>query len=293
MNLKMKEKIEGLAFVLPAFLFMAALIGYPLVYNLVLSLHNLDVKTFSGDGYAFIGFQNYKTLFADPIFWMSLKNTFLFTVLSLVFQFSIGFALALLFSQKFKLAGPVRGLMLVAYMMPVSVTALLFRNMFMTDGVLNDILLRLHLIQALIEWLIHKDVVMYSLIFTNCWVGIPFNMLLLLSGLSGISNDLYESAKIDGANAGQRFFHITLPLLKPAIISVLTLGFIYTFKVFDLIYMMTNGGPRNASEVLATYAYNLSFTQYKFSLGSAAANIMFLCLFLVGMFYLHLQNKEE
>lgn len=291
--LSRKKKWEGVWFVLPAFLFMLLLIGYPMVYNLVLSFKNLDVKTFKGDTSVFVGLQNYQTLFADSTFWLVLKNTFVFTVASLVFQFSIGFLLALLFYQKFKVAGPIRGLMLVGYMIPVSVTALLFRNMFMTDGVLNDILLKLNLIQEPVQWLISKKIALASVIFTNCWIGIPFNMLLMTTGLTNIPEDVYESAKIDGASALQRFWYMTVPLLKPAMVSTLTLGFIYTFKCFDLIYMMTNGGPLNATDVLASYSYNLSFGQYKFSMGAAAANIMFLCLFVVGLFYLKLQGKEE
>ena len=176
--------------------------------------------------------------------------------------------------------------------MPVAVTALLFRNMFAVDGVINELLMKLHLIKEPVQWLIGQHTALPAAIFTNCWVGIPFNMLLLTAGLSNISGDVYESAKIDGANAWQRFWYMTVPLLKPAILSVLTLGFIYTFKVFDLIYMMTGGGPLHATEVLASYSYDLSFVQYEFSKGAAAANVMFLCLFVVGLFYLYLQNKE-
>jgi multiple sugar transport system permease protein len=118
-------------------------------------------------------------------------------------------------------------------------------------------------------------------------------MLLLTSGLTGISDEIYDSAAVDGANFRQRFFHIILPLMRPAILSVLMLGFIYTFKAFDLMFVMTSGGPLNATDVLGTYAYNLSFTQYKFSLGAASAIVLFICLFAVGLFYLKLISKEE
>ncbi len=292
-SLERRKRREGLLFILPAFLFMMLLIGYPLFYNFYLSFRNLNVKTFNGDTSIFVGLQNYAELFQDETFWQVLKNTFVFTVFSLIFQFTFGFLFAMLFSKKFKLAGPVRGLMMVGYMMPVAVTALLFRNMFAVDGVINDLLMKAHLIQEPVQWLVSKNTALLAAIFTNCWIGIPFNMLLLTAGLSNISEDIYESAKIDGANAWQRFRYMTVPLLKPAILSVLTLGFIYTFKVFDLIYMMTGGGPLHASDVLASYSYNLSFVQYEFSKGAAAANIMFICLFVIGLFYLYLQNKED
>lgn len=294
MTLADKKRLEGLWFVLPALIFMIALIGYPLVYNFYLSFRNLNVKTFNGDTSVFVGLENYRALFADGTFLTVLKNTFAFTILSLVFQFSIGFVLALLFSQKFRIGPPVRGLMLVGYMMPASVTALIFRSMMAADGgILNDILMKLHILTEPVGWLISQNTVLYSVVLANCWIGIPFNMLLMTSGLTNIPTDVYEAAKIDGATSWKRFVHITLPLLKSTMISVLTLGFIYTFKVFDLIYMMTGGGPLHASEVLSTYSYHFSFVKYEFSTGAAAANIMFLCLFVVGLIYLYLQIKGD
>ena len=118
-------------------------------------------------------------------------------------------------------------------------------------------------------------------------------MLLMTSGLSNISADVYESASIDGANALQKFFYITLPLVKPAMMAVLMLGFIYTFKAFDLMFIMTKGGPMNATDTMGTYAYQLSFKKFEFSQGSAAAIVLFLCLLVVGIFYLRLISKEE
>jgi ABC-type sugar transport systems, permease components len=289
-----RSTIEGYCFVLPALIFMIALIAYPMAYNIILSFKNLDVKTFKGDTSVFIGLQNYKDLFADKTFLLVLKNTFIFTISSLVFQFTIGFMAAIFFYKKFTLAAPIRGLLLISYMMPMSVTALLFRNMFMVNGgVINDILMKLSLISEPIEWLISTKTSLMTLIMVNCWVGIPFNMLLLTTGLSSISEEIYESAKVDGANSFQRFFYMTLPLLKSSILSVLMLGFIYTFKAFDLIYIMTGGGPLNSTDVLGTYAYSLSFGKYQFSVGAAAAVILFICLFTIGLFYLKLTMSEE
>ena len=289
-----RNTLEGYCFVLPALIFMLALIAYPLFYNIILSFKNLDVKTFKGDTSVFVGLQNYRDLFANPTFLLVLKNTFVFTISSLVFQFSIGFALAMFFYKKFTLAGPIRGLLLISYMMPMSVTALLCRNMFMVNGgVINDILLKLSIISKPVEWLISTKTSLLTVIIANCWVGIPFNMLLLTTGLSSISEDIYESAKVDGANSVQRFFYMTLPLLKSSMLSVVMLGFIYTFKAFDLIYIMTGGGPLNSTDVLGTYAYSLSFGQYQFSMGAAAAVILFICLFIIGLFYLRLTMSEE
>lgn len=281
-------------FILPAFIYILVILGYPLIYNIVLSLRNVNVKTFASGADVFVGLENFKTLFSDPTFQKVFKNTLVFTFGCLFFQFTIGFIFALFFSQKFTLAGPIRGLVLVAYMMPMSVTALLGKNMFdVSSGVINDLLMKLHLIQQPVEWLLKGNTAMGAVIFMNCWVGIPFNMLLLTSGLTGISTDIYESAEVDGANKWEKFIYITLPLVRPAIVAVLMLGFIYTFKAFDLQFVMTSGGPLNATDVLGTYAYQLSFTQYEFSKGSAAAIILFCCLFIVGLFYLRMIAKED
>lgn len=289
-----KKKLEGYTFILPGFIYILIVLGYPLIYNVVLAFRNVNVKTFKAGTDIFVGLKNFQELFSNPTFLMVFKNTFVFTIGCLVVQFTLGFIFALFFSKKFTLAGPIRGLILVAYMMPMSVTALLGKNMFdVSSGVINDLLMKLHLVQQPVEWLLNGKTAMGAVIAMNCWVGIPFNMLLLTSGLTGISQEVYESASVDGATSLQRFIHITLPLMKPAIASVLMLGFIYTFKAFDLMFVMTSGGPLNATDVLGTYSYQLSFTQYEFSKGSATALVLFCCLFVVGLFYLRIIAKED
>ena len=294
MKIATKKKLEGYMFILPGFLYILIILGYPLVYNVVLAFRNVNVKTFASHTDVFVGLKNFTDLIKDPTFQKIFKNTLVFTFGCLVFQFTIGFLFALFFSQKFTLSGPIRGLVLVAYMMPMSVTAMLGKNMFdVSSGVINDLLMKMHLISQPVEWLLQGKTAMGAVIFMNCWVGIPFNMLLLTSGLTGISQDIYESAEVDGATKMQKFLHITLPLVRPAIVAVLMLGFIYTFKAFDLMFVMTSGGPLNATDVLGTYSYQLSFTQYEFSKGSASAIILFLCLFVVGLFYLRMVSRED
>ena len=294
MKIATKKRLEGYMFILPGFLYILIILGYPLVYNVFLAFRNVNVKTFASHTDVFVGFQNFIDLFKDPTFRQIFGNTLTFTFTCLVFQFTIGFVFALFFSQKFTLAGPIRGLVLVAYMMPMSVTAMLGKNMFdVSSGVINDLLMKIHLIRQPVEWLLNGKSAMGAVIFMNCWVGIPFNMLLLTSGLTGISQDIYESAEVDGATKIQKFLHITLPLVRPAIAAVLMLGFIYTFKAFDLMFIMTSGGPLNATDVLGTYSYQLSFTQYEFSKGSTSAIILFCCLFIVGLFYLRMISRED
>lgn len=291
LSIEKRRRREAYGFILPAFGYMLLVLGYPLVYNVILSFKNVDVKNLTKGGSVFVGLQNYIDLFRNDTFILVLRNTFVFTIACLVFQFTIGFAFAIFFSQKFRLSGPIRGIVLVSYMMPMAVTGLLGKNMFANAGLINDLLGKIGIVGP--EWLVDTSTALIAVIIMNCWVGIPFNMLLLISGLTSISGEVYESASIDGANWGQRFVYITLPMMRGSIMAVLMLGFIYTFRAFDLMYIMTAGGPLNATDVLGTYSYMLSFTQFQFSKGSAVAMVLFVCLFIVGLFYLQLLSKED
>lgn len=291
LSIEKRKRREAYAFILPAFCYMVLVLGYPLIYNVLLSFKNVDVKNLKKGGAVFVGLQNYIELFQNDTFLLVIKNTFVFTIACLIFQFTIGFAFAIFFYQKFRLSGPIRGMVLVSYMMPMAVTGLLGKNIFSNLGLINDLLSRIGITGP--EWLVNTSTALIAVIIMNCWVGIPFNMLLLISGLTSISGEVYESASIDGANWGQRFVFITLPMMKGSMLAVLMLGFIYTFRAFDLMYIMTAGGPLNSTDVLGTYSYMLSFTQFQFSKGSAVAMVLFVCLFIVGLFYLHLLSKED
>ncbi len=293
MKIKGKRKKEAYIFVIPALIYLAVVVGYPLIYNITLSFKDTDVMNFAKGTSKFIGLANYIELFHDDTFLLVFRNTIIYTLACLVVQFTIGFLLAMFFSKKFKIAAPLRGLLLIPWMMPIAVTAMLGKNIFGVNGLVNDILQKLGVISSPIEWLTTGALALTAVIIVNCWIGIPFNMLLLTSGLCNISQDVYESSAIDGANAFQRFLYITLPLMKNSMMSVLMLGFIYTFKAFDLMYIMTAGGPLNSTDVLGTYAYLLSFDQYQFSKGAAVAVILLICLLCIGGFYLYLIMKED
>ena len=284
----------GMLFVFPAFLYMLVFVGYPIVRNIILSLQDVTMVNLVHGMKKFVGFQNYIELFKDSVFRTSLINTLVFTVRCLVMQFIIGFALAIFFNKRFAISKPLRGILLVPWMIPITVTALIFKLLFATDiGVLNYILKSLHLVSENIEWLTTPQTAMFALICANVWIGIPFNMILISTGLTTIPKDLYESASIDGATGLQVFFKITLPLLRPTIESVLILGFIYTFKVYDLVYVMTSGGPVNSTHMLSTYSYKLSFEIFQYSKGSAVANVLLVILMIVGVFYLRATKEEN
>ncbi len=284
----------GLFFILPAFLYMMFFVGYPIISNIILSFQNVSVRNLVNGQKKFIGFANYSEIFQDAVFRKAMGNTLLFTVACLLFQFLIGFVLALLFNKNFTFAKTIRGLTMIPWMMPMTVTALMFKFMFSTDvGIINYILRSSHLISENIEWLTTPGTAMIAVVAANVWIGIPFNTILISTGLTTIPQELYESAAVDGANAWQRLVKITLPLLRPTIESVLVLGFIYTFKVYDLVYVMTEGGPVNSTHLLSTYSYKLSFDMFQYSKGASVANVLFLILLLVGMLYLKITMRGE
>lgn len=289
-----KYENVGILFVFPAFVYMLIFVGYPIISNIVLSVQDVTVRNLARGTKNFVGLNNYIVLFRDEVFRLTISNTLKFTVYSLLFQFIIGFALAVFFNKNFSFAKPIRGLLMIPWMIPMTVTALIFKFMFSTDvGIINYLLYSLGIISENIEWLTNPDIALGCVIFANVWIGIPFNTILLSTGLTTISQELYESAAIDGANGFQRFIKITLPLLRPTIESVLVLGFIYTFKCYDLIYVMTSGGPVNSTHLMSTYSYKLSFEMFDYSMGSAAANVLLVILLVVGMVYLKITMEGE
>jgi multiple sugar transport system permease protein len=295
MTQRKNEILTGTLFVAPALFYMLMMIGYPIVYNIILSFQDVSAYNLAaGMERPFIGLENYRTVFANETMSWAVKNTIFYTISCLIFQFSLGLLFALLFNKKFPLAKPLRGFLVISWMMPVTVTALLWKYMLSVDaGIIDILLMKLGLIKQPVGWLLNQGSAIFGPIMANTWVGIPFNMLLLTTGLAGIPEEIYESASIDGASTLQKFRHITLPLLRPAMLSVLILGFVYTFKVFDLIFVMTGGGPVNATEVFASFSYKLSFSYYYFSRGAAVANILFVVLFCVALVYLRMIRSEE
>ena len=269
-------------FVFPAFLYMLVFVGYPIVRNIILSLQDVTMANLVHGMKKFVGFQNYIELFKDSVFRTSLINTLVFTVRCLVMQFIIGFALAIFFNKRFAISKPLRGILLVPWMIPITVTALIFKLLFATDiGVLNYILKSLHLVSEKIEWLTTPQTAMFALICANVWIGIPFNMILISTGLTTIPKDLYESASIDGATGLQAFFKITLPLLTPTIFFNLVMQMINGFLAFTQCYIITQGKPMNSTLFYTVYMYQQSFEYYNTGYGAALAWVMLLIVGLI------------
>jgi len=281
-------------FLLPATLFLAVFLLYPICTMLLFSFEQVNIGTLLTGNIPFVGFDNYRTILSDATFRSSLGVSLLFTLACLVFQFCIGFLLALLFNRPLPLVGVMRGSVMIAWMLPIVVSGTIFKWMLQSDaGIINYALQSIGLIHSPIQWLSDPKVALWGVIIANIWIGIPFNMSLLLAGLQGISAALYEAAVVDGANGINRFFRITLPLMRSTSLTVLMLGFIYTLNVFDLIYVMTGGGPVNATEVMPLYAYRIAFGEFDLGSGSAVATLMFLLLLVVSALYLFLIRREE
>ena len=294
---KRRLRLRGLGnymFVLPAAVFLVAFMVYPILFNIQMSFRDMKAINLLGPGAPWVGFENYAAMFQNPLFVGALWNSVLFTAFSLVFQVGVGFALALFYNRPFPGNKAMRGLYLVAWTIPVVVSGAIFR--WLLDGragVINWALDTLGVIGEPVYWLTEPDRALAAVIFINIWLGVPFNLVLLLAGLQGIPEEIYEAAAVDGATGPTKFWYVTLPLLRPALLATLVLGLIYTFKVFDVIWATTRGGPVSSTEVLPTLAYKLVFEQFTFGEGAAILNLMFVALFLFSLVYLWLVRREE
>jgi multiple sugar transport system permease protein len=287
------SRVGDYLFVVPAMVFVVAILLYPLGYQLYMSVYGVTLGNFLAGAAPFVGLEQYQEIVTDSRFHHALWITLVFTVSCLVFQFTIGLALALFFNRAFPGGGIMRALMLLGWMIPLVVSGNLWRWMLNGQYGVVNLLLDVGPLDLGRDWLTGPNTALMGVIVANIWVGIPFNMVLLLAGLQGISLTLYEAARVDGANAVQRFFYITLPQLRPVIIIVLLLGFIYTFKVFDLIFVMTAGGPVNATEVLPIYIYDIFFEFFRFGQGAAASILVLVLPIILSVIYLRLLRREE
>ncbi|MCM4078016.1 carbohydrate ABC transporter permease [Paractinoplanes hotanensis] len=280
------------AFLAPIVVYLVAFYAYPLYRNLDLSLRHYTVRSFVRGDAPFSGLDNYRTVFADPTFGPALLHTVAFTFVSIAFQFVLGLALAVFFTQHFRLSSTLRALFLVPWLLPLIVSASTWSWMLNSDsGIVNW---TLGLVGAdPVNWLTSPDWALTSVIIANIWIGIPFNLVVLYSGLQAIPQELYEAAALDGASAWQRFRRVTFPLLRPVSAITLLLGLVYTLKVFDIIWIMTRGGPTDASTTFATWSYRLSFGNLlpEFGPGAAVGNLLIVMALFFGLLYIRFQKR--
>lgn len=243
-----------------------------------------------------VGFANYREILTDPAFWKAARNTLVFTAASVVAHLIIGLVFAMLLNTELlgtRTKAVFRVILVLPWLFTVAIIAVLWRMLLSPTGVVNYVLQALGLIGGNVEWLADPSMALAAITFINIWSGYPFYMVSLLAGLQGIPNDLYEAATVDGANWGQRFLNVTVPQLRPLLISLALLDFIWTTQQFALIWMTTGGGPIDATEVLSTFTYKLAFTKYEFSLASTSAVVILMMSMILAVFYARSQRARD
>ncbi|MEU4744503.1 sugar ABC transporter permease [Actinosynnema sp. NPDC023658] len=290
----LRRQLVAWAFLLPLLAYLLLCYAYPLLTNIDLSIRHYTVRTFVHGGAELVGLDNYATVFADPNFGNALVNTVVFTVASLVFQYALGLALAVFFARDFTLSATLRALFLVPWLLPLIVSASTWAWMLNSEaGVVNAVLGFFG--AAPVDWLTSPDRSLLSVTIANIWIGVPFNLVLLYSGLKNIPGEVYEASALDGASAWQTFRHITFPVLRPVSAVTLLLGLVYTLKVFDIIWIMTRGGPSGSSATLATWSYELGFGSMlpRFGPSAAVGNVLILLAVVGGLLYARYQRHQE
>jgi len=288
--MRLSRYITRWLFVAPAIVFVLMFFGYPIIQNVVMSLQKYTTATFYTGEAPWVGIANYANIFADPIFASTIVNTALFTVGSIVLQFGVGLALALFFKRHFPLSGFLRSLLLLPWLLPLIASAAVWKWILdQGSGALNQFL-GIFGAQP-IPWLVSPSLALIAVIGVNVWLGIPFNTVILYSGLQAVPEELYEAASLDGAVGWRAFWHITWPSIRPVVSVVIVLGVVYTLKVVDIILGLTGGGPANSTETLATWAYHKSFVQFMFGPGAAISNVLIVISLAFAMIYLYMNRK--
>ena len=284
------ERWLALALLLPTAVLLGLFIAYPFFEGVMLSLSSARV----GIPGEFVGLANFAKLWDDNIFWTSVWNTFWYTGVTTVFKLALGLWLAMLLNRHFKGKALTRAFILLPFIIPTVLSTFAWKWMFdPTFSVINWTLYKLSLINSRINWLGDPDLAMISVIIVNVWRGVPFYAISLLAGLQTISPELQEAAAIDGARPWQRFWHVTWPLLLPVTMVVVLFSVIQTFADFQIVYVMTGGGPANATHLFATYAYQIGIGTGLLSEGAAISLAMFPILFLVVIIQLLYIRRVE
>jgi multiple sugar transport system permease protein len=237
-----------------------------------------------------VGVDNYVAILTDPGFWKATGNTLFFTLTSVAAHLVLGLSFALLLNSRLIGAVPraiFRGLYVLPWLFTVAVIAVLWRMLLAPNGIVN------FLLNTNIEWLASPQLALGTVTFINIWAGYPFFMVSLLAGLQGIPSDLYEAATVDGASPVQRFWNVTVPQLRPIIVSLVLLDLIWTSQQFALIWLTTGGGPIDVTEMLSTFTYKLAFAKYDFSMASTSAVLVLAMSMIVAVLYVRHQKARD
>jgi multiple sugar transport system permease protein len=274
----------------PLVVVLFGLLAYPIVTALGITFQE---KTIGSPG-RFIGLKNYVTLLTkDPVFWGVVQNGFIFTLGSVAIKAVVGMSMALVLNREIVFRGFFRGLLLMPWVAPTVVTALTWRWILEMMGVFNYMLTNVGVMKMPIPWLAQYGPAMFALVMVNAWRGFPFFGVSLLAGMQSIPVELYEAAEVDGASAWQRFWKITLPSLRTVLLVVTILSLIWTFNDFSIVWLLTRGGPVNATDVFATYTYKLGFETGRLGYGETVSVILTPVLILTILVLSPLMLKGE
>jgi arabinogalactan oligomer/maltooligosaccharide transport system permease protein len=283
--------------ILPTALVMAGIVFFPLIRGVIISFtdmnqYNMGSK-FIAPAYRFVGLRNYIRVLSSSQFWDIFGQTAIWTVTNVFFHFTIGLALALLLNRRLRGRALYRMLLLIPWAVPTYISAFSWRWLFNSKyGFFNLALKTLGL--GPVSWLSHEVWAMVAVIATNVWLGFPFMMVVLLGGLQSIPKEMYEASEVDGCGRIRQFATITLPLLKPVAMTATLLGIIWTFNMFNVIYLVTEGGPHHQTDILATFAFIEAFHQWRFGMATTYAVIILSILLSFSFFYIRaLKGTEE
>ncbi|MEN3186760.1 MAG: sugar ABC transporter permease [Atribacterota bacterium] len=282
MRREKRDWVSGYGFILPSVVLLFVLVFYPLFLTFRYSLYDMSLTTTR-----YLGWAGYQRFFANRMLPLVFRNSLVWTVIVVVFQFLLGFSSALLLNRSFPGRSLVRGLVILPWVMPGVIAGMVWRLIYDPQlGLLNHYLRVLGIIAQPFTWLSHPRTALYAVIFAAIWKGFPFSTLMYLAGLQIVPQELYEAADIDGAGAWMKFRNVTLPSMRSIITTTLLLTFIWTFNYFELVYVMTGGGPGERSHIFPTYVYDLAFKRFRFGLASQFAVLDFLFLLIFSLLYI-------
>ena len=287
-----KRKREPWLFLLPVLVVLLLLFGYPLINSIVMAFQNYKL-TAPNDIY-FNGFENFKKLFGDPDGLMILKNSIIYVVISVAGQFLLGLTLALALKKQFKGRGLYQSIVFLPWAFSGFVVGLIFRWSFNGEyGVVNNLLMKLGIIDNNIAWLGTPGYSLAVVIIAMIWMGIPFFAIMILAALQSIPADVYEAADVDGCGTVRQFFQITLPYIKPTLITTVLLRTIWIFNSLDLVVIITDGGPANSSQTLPAYMYSKAFGSYDFGFAAALGVMLMIILGLYALIFLKVTKYDR
>jgi multiple sugar transport system permease protein len=284
------RNLAGYLYIAPALVFLALIVAVPIFSTFKLSFQEIDPRTKAAE---FVGIANFIKLAGDPLFWWSFLNSLIFAIASTVGHAAVGIICALLLIGRWAtqpIRNMIRGLLILPWLFSLAAAGLIWGLLYQSTGPVNYLLLASGIISRPIDFFGDPNLAIWSLIFINVWKSFPFYMVMILGALQSIPEELWEAAKMDGANAVQRFWHVTLPMLKPVLIASTAIDMITTVTTFDLVKIMTNGGPMRSTQTLAFYIWQSGFRDVNFGYGAAMSVVMLVTLSIATLFYLRVSH---